>query len=72
MTDTRTFQGQNREVELTFERWFKIVNAVTSRRIGLSADDMEDFGWWDLWDSEINPREAVDLAMEYWGVGASL
>lgn len=46
---------------MSFEQWLTIVDHLMMKKTGgLGYTDMPDWCWWDLWDSELSPREAVE------------
>jgi len=53
---------------MTFEEWKKEVDRVCVKVFGLSSDDMADCLWFDYWNDELSPNEAVENAVEdVWG-----
>lgn len=49
---------------MTFEEWKKEVDVVCVKTFGLSSDDMTDCNWYDYFESELSPFEAVECAVE--------
>lgn len=45
--------------DVYFAVWLHALNRAVQRRIALSFDDLEDWGYWDAYDSEMSPREAA-------------
>jgi len=45
---------------MSFDQWMIIVDHLLRERFGgMDSGDLPDWCWWDLWDSELTPREAV-------------
>lgn len=53
---------------VTFADWMKQVNRAVETIVGLSADDLPDWHYWDSWDSGDNPgfaaREVIENACD--------
>ena len=43
----------------TFEAWMKEVDRVLVQRIGFTHEDCRDRCWYDMYDDELSPEEAV-------------
>jgi hypothetical protein len=51
----------------TFEGWWKEVNSLVEKRIGLQADDMPDLVMVrDLYDEGLTPDECAEELFETW------
>lgn len=52
----------------TFEAWMAAVDRAVEAKVGLSASDLADIAYRDLYDSEVSPTEAAAeaLAGEGW------
>jgi len=44
---------------MKFETWLDKVDSILERKIGMDHNSIPDYCWWDLWDSELTPHEAV-------------
>jgi len=44
----------------TYEAWMRKVNRVLAGRVGLTADDLEDFDSWSCYDSGMTPEEGAE------------
>lgn len=51
-----------------FDKWMEKVNVQIASMSGLSADDIEDYGYWDAWDDGISPKSAARDALENAGL----
>jgi len=47
----------------TFKQWMGAVDAIISRRIGMTSSDLADTTYWDMWNDEMTPAEAADEAL---------
>ena len=47
-----------------FSMWLRSVDGLCERAIGLSIHDLRDHMWRDLYDDDISPMEAWEIAME--------
>ena len=52
---------------MKFEQWFDKVDAAFGRRLGVSVNDVEDFGWDDLFSQGTSPGRAVAEWLEEYG-----
>jgi hypothetical protein len=48
----------------TFEVWMKRVDSCFIKLTGLGRDDWPDQCYWDMWDEELDPIEAVIQTIE--------
>lgn len=48
----------------SFEKWIAKVDQILGRRFGLGHNDLPDWQWWEMFDSEVSPREAVEDFIE--------
>ncbi len=48
---------------MTFEAWKAKVDKAIERKTGLSADDIEDYGYRDAFESGMTPAEAASEAI---------
>lgn len=62
--ETRTFISLRGPVLLTFEQWKKYVDVALVGNCGMGCDDLPDWHYYDAWDSEMSPFEAM-----YFGFG---
>lgn len=57
MSDTRN--------GLTFSAWQrKVDHWVSQHASGMGINDLQDWRWWDEWDSETDPVEAGKMFLE--------
>ena len=61
MATTRRTYTSN---DLTFERWYREVNRICMRRIGLGVEDLADFASYDTWESGATPLEGFEACLE--------
>lgn len=54
----------------TFEQWMQRVNQILGSTIGLDADDLPDWHYYDAWEDGVPPKEAAREALEYAGAGS--
>ena len=47
----------------TFTQWMGAVDAIISRRFGMTSSDLADTTYWDMWNDEMTPAEAADEAL---------
>ena len=47
----------------TLKQWIAEVDAIISRRIGISVHDLADFAIWDSWNDGVTPAEGADIAL---------
>ena len=47
----------------TFKQWMGAVDAIISRRFGMTSSDLADTTYWDMWNDEMTPAEAADEAL---------
>ena len=47
----------------TFEEWFVLVDRVVVAIVGLGADDLSDWYYWDGWSDDMTPTEAAREAI---------
>jgi hypothetical protein len=52
----------------SFEQWLREVDALLVASIGLDHESLPDVGWWDWWDSELTPAEAIAEASREWSL----
>lgn len=45
---------------LTFKQWLAKVDAILSKRIGLTHSDLADFNSADCWKEEMTPKEGAE------------
>ena len=50
-----------------FDNFMMRVNRILIDKVGITADDCEDYKWRDEFDSGATPYAAVMEAFEYWG-----
>ncbi len=50
--------------DVTFDDWMKLVNRRCEQICGMSADDLPDYHYWDLWDSECSPEDCAQEVIE--------
>jgi hypothetical protein len=50
--------------EDTFESWMEKVNTAFIKATGLSVYDVEDQGYWDMWDGGYSVKDAVNEVMD--------
>ena len=50
--------------DVFFAIWMHAVNRAIQRRVMLSYDDLEDWGYWDAYDGDMSPRDAAIEALE--------
>jgi len=48
----------------TFKQWMAAVDAIISRRIGMTSSDLADTTYWDMWNDEMTPDEGAQEALE--------
>lgn len=51
----------------TLEAWLRDVDKVLIRRCGLTTGDLADQCYWDMWNDEVAPSEAAQVALDYEG-----
>ena len=52
---------------MTFKQWMRAVDRLLERSIGLSAMDLSDKCWHDMFDDGITPKEAAaDIISDPW------
>tara|TARA_R110000764_G_scaffold165669_1_gene252542 strand:- start:1580 stop:1753 length:174 start_codon:yes stop_codon:yes gene_type:complete len=39
------------------------IDAIISKRFGISSSDLADTTYWDMWNDEMTPTEAADEAL---------
>lgn len=44
---------------LTFQQWKSQVNREIGRIVGLSADDLPDQAYWDMWEAGQSPKSVA-------------
>jgi hypothetical protein len=44
---------------LTFEEWLSRVDSAVDSLCGMSADDLDDWHYWDSWNAGESPRNAA-------------
>jgi hypothetical protein len=44
---------------MKFETWMAAVDIILTKRFGMTSADMPDWCWWDLWDENLTPSEAI-------------
>lgn len=49
---------------MTFEEWTKQRDRLCIAIFGLSADDLPDCTWYDYYESQLSPAEAIECAIE--------
>jgi len=47
----------------SFEQWMAKVNEAIEREIGLSADDLPDMPYADMWEDGVSPKRAARMAI---------
>lgn len=52
-----------------FALWLQLCNRNMAGRIGFGVDDIEDWTWRDAYDAGMDPRSAVNEALEHSGMG---
>lgn len=48
---------------LSFERWFELVDIEVQKILGVSVHELSDFPSWDTWDSGATPAEGAQAAL---------
>jgi hypothetical protein len=48
------------DVPLTFDQWMSNVDTLLENRVGLDSGSLEDWNWFDDYDSGLSAHEAVD------------
>lgn len=52
----------------SFDEWMVEVDRQLAGQFGgFTSDDLPDHCWWDLWDSDLDPEEAIEDYREYEG-----
>ena len=46
-----------------FKQWMADIDAIISKRFGISSSDLADTTYWDMWNDEMTPTEAADEAL---------
>ena len=47
----------------TLKQWMAEIDAIISKRFGISSSDLADTTYWDMWHDEMTPTEAADEAL---------
>tara|TARA_R110000744_G_scaffold146693_2_gene259570 strand:+ start:630 stop:845 length:216 start_codon:yes stop_codon:yes gene_type:complete len=47
----------------TLKQWMAEIDAIISKRFGISSSDLADTTYWDMWNDEMTPTEAADEAL---------
>jgi len=45
--------------DVYFAIWLQALNQAVQRRVLVSYDDLEDWGYWDAYEAGMSPREAA-------------
>lgn len=51
----------------TYDTYMKHVDRELAKYFGLGHDSVEDYVWYEVFEDEINPSDAVDEFMEWAG-----
>lgn len=52
---------------ISFDSWMKQINVLLSDKYGgLESSDFEDWSWWDAWEDDCTPWQAIHAAERYW------
>ncbi len=46
-------------MDQTFKEWMRDVNIWIGEQVGLSADDLPDYGFYDAYEDAVEPEEAA-------------
>ena len=49
---------------MTYQEWMNQVNSILISRVGVSADDLEDFCSRDCYDDDLSPMDGAIEAIE--------
>jgi hypothetical protein len=52
---------------MTFEAWMKAADRIVEQIAGVSIHDLPDIDFRGLYDSDADPEEAAEAALEYAG-----
>ena len=47
----------------TLKQWMAEIDAIISKRFGISSSDLADTTYWDMWHDEMTPTEAAEEAL---------
>lgn len=47
-----------------FAKWLRKVDEISSRQIGLSIFDLEDYDWWSIFENGLSPHDGFDIFLE--------
>ena len=53
---------------MTFDEFMKECDAICEAEIGVGVHDMPDLLWRDFHEDGLSPQDAIDCAMEEWGM----
>jgi len=52
-------------VKLSFKAWEKQCDKLLKKKIGMGIYYLPDAHWWDMYDGEYEPEDALQEAFEY-------
>ncbi len=54
----------------TYETWMKNVDVHLVKMCGMAHDDLNDAMWYDYFESELSPLEAIETALDdaWWDI----
>ena len=47
----------------TLKQWMAEIDAIISKRFGVSVHDLADTTYWDMWNDEMTPTEGAHEAL---------
>ena len=54
------------EEQKQFDNWVNKVDSILIATIGLCSNDMPDCLWRDMYQDDMTPQDAIELAKEDW------
>jgi hypothetical protein len=51
------------QVMADYDRWMRCINAMLSKLLGVSSDDLVDICWMDYFDDKLDPIKAIRAAI---------